>query len=135
MTGAYGVQSHCRVINFSGEYFPLLNTPYPKSQSSVQDEISENSPERPVLGLVPSQFVIGVEGYGTNDNSQVPQHQFCIGESVGLPEFQRRKIIGQGIVSGVLEICQGQYGAGKTGLKLPTWYRVHCYLRRCHALR
>lgn len=50
----YRLPSYRWVINLSGKDLSLLHAPYPERQSSIQAEVSENGPERPIFGLVPS---------------------------------------------------------------------------------
>ena len=123
------------MINLPGEDFALFKAPYPECQGSIQGEVNKNGPERPIFSLVPSQSVISVKGDRSNSYSRVTQRQPHIREKVGLLELQRRKIIGEGIVCGVLKICSGYVAVEATGHKGPTWDRVHTYLRHRHFRR
>lgn len=105
------------MINLPREDSAFFNAPYPNCQKSIQGEISENSPERPIFGLIPPQFVISVEGRGSNDYSGVTQRQSHVREEVGLLEFQRGEIVGKGIVGGILEICPGHKAVSLTSLE------------------
>lgn len=62
------------MIDLAREYVALLYTPYPECQSSIEREVDQNSPERSNLGLIPSQFVVGIKGYGGDYDSSVAQY-------------------------------------------------------------
>ena len=100
--------SHKRITNLPRKNLPLFHTPYPIRQGAIEYEICNHSPQRPVLGSVPSELVISVEGCACNQDGGVAECESDVGEKMRLLEFERCEVIGEGVVGGVFEF----YGRG-----------------------
>lgn len=96
--------AHQRIIDLPCENLALLHAPYPICQSSIEDDICDNGPKRPILGSVPAELVIGIECYACDNDGGVSQCESDVCEEMRLLEFEGSQVIGQGVVCGIFQI-------------------------------
>ena len=93
------------ILCLSYENFTLLNSPYPKGQCAVEDEVSYDSVKGTLLCRVPAELPICVESNGGDDDGCVAKCKSDVSQCVGLLEFEGGKVVWEGVVGGILEIC------------------------------
>lgn len=82
-------KTYQRIIDFPREDFTLLDAPDPICESPIEYEVYDHGPEGPELGGVPTELVIGVEGYAGDEDGGVAECEPDVGEEMRLVEFER----------------------------------------------